>query len=261
MTSKTGAFSATGRRSSNEDTHYSFSSHGTVFQMINDGHGGPCVSEFATQEIMKRCHIVEGDLENLDIKKEWDEINKSIPKYMYGGSCSIAASITHRYDRFCIVVANLGDSQCYAGPIGSSIGKRFGRDHHPNAPDEMKRIIEAGGSVSGNRISGMLAVSRAFGDFGFSGVSCTPEIHTHSFSDSQPIILITACDGFFESGYSNWNPYQCFTGESIWMFIKNLITENPEKSLDWVAEQTTNMAFQMGSRDNLTICISVIRLV
>jgi serine/threonine protein phosphatase PrpC len=263
MTVNSGMSSSIGRRSSNEDYHFSFRSRDSVFQMISDGHGGATVAKIITEEIGKvvQRSDVHGDLTKIDITSEWDKINNSI-RTLSGGSCSIAASIVTEGSHFKLTVANVGDSVCIAGHLCANNGTRFGRDHHPNADGETARIRRAGGYVYGNRVSGVLAISRAFADWNYTGVICTPEIHTHTFSNSQPVLLITACDGFFEEYFCNrsWTDVKCFTVQTLWEYINKLITENPSKDLTWVATQVSNKAFEMGSNDNLTICISVIQM-
>ena len=61
------------------------------------------------------------------------------------------------------MVGNAGDSR---GVIYSSDGaKQLSRDHKPYLDDERKRIEEAGGMVSMQRVDGDLALSRSIGDF------------------------------------------------------------------------------------------------
>ena len=70
-----------------------------------------------------------------------------------------------------IVVANLGDSRCViqrsaTSPPPAQAGAAFATvDHKPSSVDETARIEAAGGTVVGNRVNGLLGVSRALGDF------------------------------------------------------------------------------------------------
>jgi len=81
------------------------------------------------------------------------------------------------------------------------------RDHKPSLDTEHQRIVNAMGSVSGNRVDGSLALSRAIGDAPFKNnpllsptqqkVIAVPdfELHTMYWGDS----LLVCCDGIFEA--------------------------------------------------------------
>ena len=45
--------------------------------------------------------------------------------------------------------------------------KNLSEDHKPNLPRERTRVLKAGGFVQANRVNGMLAISRALGDFDY----------------------------------------------------------------------------------------------
>jgi len=129
------------------------------------------------------------------------------------GSCAVCVLLDSPNDR--MVVANIGDSRAVLCRGGKAIA--LTRDHKPTCPDEIARIVQAGGFVSMGRTNGQLAVSRSLGDYtfkvdeiyandGFSRrykrmdapiVSAQPEITVVDF-DSEDDFLIVACDGLFD---------------------------------------------------------------
>ena len=69
---------------------------------------------------------------------------------------------------------------------------------------EVKRVIEAGGTIFNERVNGMLAISRAFGDFQLKMptlpndvVSNVPDITSTELTD-QDMFVIVACDGLWD---------------------------------------------------------------
>ena len=58
--------------------------------------------------------------------------------------------------------ANTGD--CRAVLCRDGVAIELSQDHKPDRPDELQRIRDNNGQVTRNRVYGMLAVSRAFGD-------------------------------------------------------------------------------------------------
>eukprot|EP00002_Diphylleia_rotans_P036837 TRINITY_DN816_c0_g2_i3.p1 TRINITY_DN816_c0_g2~~TRINITY_DN816_c0_g2_i3.p1 ORF type:complete len:767 (-),score=132.73 TRINITY_DN816_c0_g2_i3:48-2348(-) len=75
------------------------------------------------------------------------------------GSTSLTVVISESQ----IIVGNVGDSRAVLSR--SNVASRISIDHKPHNPDEHSRIRASGGFVTEDgRVSGMLAVSRSFGD-------------------------------------------------------------------------------------------------
>ena len=113
-----------------------------------------------------------------------------------------------------IICANVGDSRAILSRKRKPIC--LSRDHKPSDPDEKLRIEEAGGRVLADRVNGVLATSRSFGDFkykvvsnysdtfnkqgnGEDIVSCRPEIRTHTIDYTQDEFIVIACDGLYDN--------------------------------------------------------------
>ena len=104
-----------------------------------------------------------------------------------------------------LVCGNAGDSRCVLSRGGKAVPLSF--DHKPTNEEETRRIMAAGGTVSGGRVQGNLALSRAIGDFEFKqGTHLTPE---QQMVTADPEVTITqlvpedefivlACDGIWD---------------------------------------------------------------
>ena len=61
-------------------------------------------------------------------------------------------------------IANLGDSRAVIGlQDGSAL--RITKDHKAIDPQEQDRVKAAGGMIYNNRVNGVLAITRALGDY------------------------------------------------------------------------------------------------
>lgn len=74
--------------------------------------------------------------------------------------CTITVLLVTPQEIYC---ANAGDSRTVLSQAGIAIN--LSKDHKPDDPDERRRINMAGSEVKENRVNGMLALSRALGDF------------------------------------------------------------------------------------------------
>lgn len=97
--------------------------------------------------------------------------------------------------------------------------KNLSFDHKPLHIGELMRINDNGGTVSLGRVNGVLALSRAFGDFQFKRhtynhhkhkhgipqeeqVTCEPDVLIHDINYEKDEFLVLACDGIWDV-YSN----------------------------------------------------------
>lgn len=79
-------------------------------------------------------------------------------------------------------------------------------DHKPDLPSERSRVIQAGHMVEDGRVDGIIAISRAIGDWEYKSatlepekmaVSAFPEVRTFEIGP-QLDFVITACDGIWD---------------------------------------------------------------
>lgn len=103
-----------------------------------------------------------------------------------------------------IYVANAGDTRCVAAIKGTA--KDLSVDHKPNLPSEKRRVERAGGFVEDGRVQGIIAISRALGDWEYKNnqmkpednmVSAYPEIIVDTITSNHDF-LILACDGIWD---------------------------------------------------------------
>jgi protein phosphatase 1L len=102
-----------------------------------------------------------------------------------------------------VLVGNAGDSRAVLSRGGTAFPLSF--DHKPGLEKEKKRVMDAGGFVTGGRVMGMLAVSRALGDMHFKKndhfpiplVTASPEL-VSEFLAPEDEFLILACDGLWD---------------------------------------------------------------
>lgn len=196
-----GVASAQGPRPTMEDAHVSATFHlpssavisGSIqFHAVFDGHGGSTVSQWLQREMVKaveRFLMSESTVERA-LQKACETLDQVLVRDRFdSGSTCIALLIEERTQTAWVM--NVGDSRCVFSNRWAS------KDHKPTTSDEQARIDLAGGWVVNNRVSGLLAVSRAFGDWQFKPVvTAEPEI-TKINLDKQKFAIL-ACDGMWD---------------------------------------------------------------
>lgn len=162
-----------------------------------------------------------------------------------------------------IITANVGDSRCILSRGGNP--KHCSFDHKPRNIGELMRIHNNGGFVVNNRVNGILALSRAFGDFGFKmhagninnrllapenyQVTVCPDVIVQRFDPPNDEFLVLACDGIWD----------CLSPKEIVSSIRHLISlgRNLEEIVEILLDQCIGMADTTTGIgfDNMTLII------
>lgn len=180
-----------------------------AFFGVFDGHGGAKVAQYAAKHLYH--HIVRTqEYSQRNIAKamkigflDMDEAIAEDPETKEEASGSTAITILIRDQT--LYCANIGDSRAIAC-VGGQL-ELLSWDHKPNNEVEFHRIVKAGGWVEFNRVNGVLALSRAFGDFVFKNnitktsteqmVTAFPDVEIRPLSIDWEFVIV-ACDGIWD---------------------------------------------------------------
>ena len=119
------------------------------------------------------------------------------------GSVDTADGTKVKYSR--VVCANCGDSRAVMG-MRDGTARTLSVDQRPTDQKERLRVEAAGGTVVDDRVEGLLAVSRALGDYEFKQnaqpqylqpVTALPEITEYTLIGAEAFIIV-ACDGIWD---------------------------------------------------------------
>lgn len=121
---------------------------------------------------------------------------------------------------------------------------------------EYRRIVEAGGFITLKgvyRVNGILAVSRALGDYPLKTdrlVIPDPDILTFDLNELKPQFIVMASDGFWDT-FSNDNAVQYVRNE-----LSRCFTPDSSGSLALrIARKLVNESFDRESYDNITVIV------
>jgi serine/threonine protein phosphatase PrpC len=192
-----------------------FEKNGSAVELnvVIDGHGGNQTANFLEREIpltisrlcMDRADVLDT---NFRPREEWSRLLKEAFQQCSDEWDKVA--VTHEEKRAGAVttlilvcgvhcfVAHVGD-----GKVVASSGENFmelTRDHRADNPREKSRIESCGGSVVNQRVRGVLAPSRAFGDILVRTDS--KGVVNHSMIRPQPDLIPfdVSCPGFIVMG-------------------------------------------------------------
>lgn len=230
---------------------------------VFDGHGGSDISEYLVnhlpETLIQEFTTIKNNLDDPSIVKEaikqaYLNLDQKIYQELDTNAGSTAIVFIQIGNRGYLV--NLGDSRGYIFNPQTLTKENpeyiVSVDQKPNNPEELARIEEAGSFVSMNRVAGILAVARAFGDntlkreyhepypleyTGFKApVSPEPEIEVFS---STSFLGFLATDGIWDVLPND-------------EFIMKIKSEGSNLNLSDICQEIVDLAKSRGSRDNMT---------
>jgi serine/threonine protein phosphatase PrpC len=153
--------------------------------------------------------------------------------------------------RHVFTVANVGDSMCVLSRGGRAV--KLHRVHRfsdsKECLPEKERVEAAGSAVVNNRVDGILAVSRAFGDVSFKTgargappVIAVPDIISEVITPMTEFAVI-ASDGLWD----------VMEPQLVVNFVRKMV--NKRNDLQAVAAELVQEALARGSVDNVTVLI------
>ena len=135
-------------------------------------------------------------------------------------------------------MANIGDSRCVLSKSGKA--ERMSVEHKCDNADEVARIKAANGIVLDNRVGGVLAVTRAFGDHSLrkSGLIATPHITKYTLKPFDKF-LVLASDGVWDE-VGDQDAVNCC---------------KEDVSTKQIAQAIVKNALDKGSKDNISVIV------
>ncbi|KAF0719212.1 Aste57867_1191 [Aphanomyces stellatus] len=213
---------------------------------LYDGHGGREISTFlqhhlhvnlATELARDDNTSVESRITQAFVVTDMDCCD--LPESENAGSTAAVALLRDEGNERYLYAANVGDSRIVLCRSGKA--ERLTEDHKAELHSEAVRVCESGGFVIHNRVSGVLAVSRSFGDSALKKwVTAQPYI-TRSLVDDACSFVILACDGV-------WDEMDDQTAV-------DLVAALPASDRASAAEVLVNTALHEGSCDNISAAV------
>lgn len=203
-----GCSSMQGWRRAMEDDHSLVLLPQGGFFGVYDGHGGDTTARYCAAQLHQFVFNTDAFKAN-DIRKALHDGFVELDKHMFMTNSSNrtgCAAVVLYIDDNTLYCANAGDSRCVMCRKGAAFA--LSSDHKPTNPGEQHRIERAGGYVWNRRVNGVLALSRAIGDFGFKGnnvvpwelqaVTSAPEVRTTALNTDEDSFAVLACDGIWD---------------------------------------------------------------
>lgn len=244
----------------------------SAYFAIYDGHGGRQCVDYVTQ------NLHDNLLAELQSQKVSDVPNALIRAFSTtdrnmqssgintSGCTACCCLLQEEKNSRSIYTAHLGDARAVICRGGLAVRLTSMSDHKATDPAEAKRVIEAGGTIFNERVNGMLAISRAFGDHQLKApalpndvVSNTPDITSTELTD-QDMFVIVACDGLWDVVEDQESVNLVLEGiRELMQLLPNVGQDNlthRRSMAEVLARMLVEEALARGTSDNVT-CLMV----
>mmetsp|Transcript_2037 Transcript_2037/g.7943 ORF Transcript_2037/g.7943 Transcript_2037/m.7943 type:complete len:486 (-) Transcript_2037:89-1546(-) len=227
------------------------------FFAVFDGHGGGAASKFVSGRIWNHLASRLAASEPLEqsITEAFfdaDEELRTGCDHQNAGSTGAVALLTsgQQAAEWALTVANCGDTRVVLSARNRVV--RLSTDHSPAVPSERERIERAGGWVASDRVIGVLAVSRAFGNFEMKELCPPTPTISQVLLRGKPRqrwarFLIIACDGLWD----------VMSDSEAVSFVKRNAeaahASGSEDPLGVAARTLVEEALDRGTTDNVTV--------
>lgn len=145
-----------------------------------------------------------------------------------------------------LVFCNIGDSRAVLSKVGKAV--ELTKDQNLKVAEEVRMVINAGGSVSEGYLNGQLSVSRAIGDYDLDagsklkGLSASPVLSSYELTYEDEFIIL-ACDGLWD----------VFPSQHAVTHVR--LSLRRHSNAFTAAEELVQEALRRGSSDNVTVIV------
>jgi serine/threonine protein phosphatase PrpC len=196
---------------------------------VFDGHCGKETAEYCSEHMLRFITEALASTPTVEeaLQKAFLACDEILLRHHISGKSGCTACLVY-VTPTTIYCANAGDSRAVLSRNKGTIAHALSTDHKPTTTSEAQRIRAAKGFVWNRRVNGVLALSRALGDFGFKqqvglgpeaqAVTCFPEVTVTERDSARDDFIVVACDGIWdvmssEQTVSFLHPYMA-SGES-----------------------------------------------